>query len=717
MRSLKNEKIKVYKTKKMKKLLVLLICYFGVAILYGQQKVKDTLPQKVHSVHTLYERNAKGVTLRWAPSTTKLWLQGIYNGYTVYKTEYDSTDVNTDIDYSKMEKLAVIKPKNKQEWYNEMKAMNKENIPKFLAGAYQCTFGEYKSLKNAKGLSGLQDQANELQNRYSFMMYIADLDKKAATYAGLLYQDANVESGKEYRYIISPNVKLKEKESMVLSPGITIVNAAFTEYLPPKITASQGEKKVQVMWKRNTDLRRTYTAYYIERSEKGDTFKQLNELPYIHGISKDSVFYHPMNIYSDSVANYKKYKYRIRGITPFGSLGPYSNEIEAMGVDKTPPVPPKFIETTYLGEQKMLIKWEKEEEPDIKGYHLFKTNNLKKDFYKVNKKMIPAGTQKYIDENVNTLLDNYYLIMSIDKEGNFSKSDAEFAMIKDIIPPKTPTGLKGVIDTTGVLTLSWKRNKELDMRGYKVFFANDNKHEYTLLTGKAVRDTVYKHKITLNTLTEEAWFKVMAVDKRYNYSPLSEAVKIMRPDTIPPTSPIFKKYKVAKKHIYLSWANSSSKDVVRHELWRKKGVKGEWEKLKTFTKKEKEYTDKTIESKQNYIYKIVAVDDANLISPVANFLSLDAPMVLERGVKSFKVKLNKDKKTILRWTLYNSNCKIIIYRSINNGALHPIKTLPSSENKYIDSVQKKNVTVSYTLRLQYSDGTSSPYSKITNIKL
>lgn len=701
----------------MKKLLILLSCCFGVAILYGQKAVKDTLPQKVHSVHALYERNAKGVTLRWAPSTPKLWLQGIYNGYTIYKTEYDSTDVNTDIDYNKMQKLAVIKPKNKQEWYDEMKAMNPEDIPKMLAGAYQCTFGEYESLKNAKGLSGLQDQANELKNRYSFMMYIADLNREASKYAGLLYQDNSVENGKEYRYIISPNVKLKEGESMVISPGITVVNAGFTKYLPPEITVAQGEKRVQVMWARDTDLRRTYTAYYIERAEKGSAFTQLNELPYIHGVSRDSVFYHPMNIYSDSVANYKKYKYRIRGITPFGSLGPYSNEIEAMGVDKTPPVPPKFIETTYLGEQKMLIKWEKEEEPDMKGYHVFKTNNLKKDFYKVNEKMIPAGTHKYIDENVNPLLDNYYLILSIDKEGNFSKSDAEFAMIKDTIPPKTPTGLKGIIDTTGVLTLSWKRNRELDMRGYKVFFANDNKHEYTLLTGKAIRDTVYKHKITLNTLTEEAWFKVMAVDKRYNYSPLSEAVKVIRPDTIPPTSPIFKKYKVTQKSIYLSWANSGSKDVVRHELWRKKGAKGEWKKLKTFTQKEKEYTDTAIESKQNYIYKIIAVDDADLISPVANLLSLDAPMLLEKGVKSLKARLDKNKNVELRWTLHSDDCKVIIYRSIDNGALYPIKTLPSSENTYTDSIQKKNVTVGYTVRLQYNNGTSSPYSEMVVSKI
>lgn len=697
------------------RIITLFLSLYSVTIL-AQQVVKDTIVNS-HEVYALYERTPNKVTLRWAPSTTKIWMQGIYNGYTIYKSEVKLDTLTTNIDFNKMQKIAVVRPKDKQQWLDEMKAMDKDKIPKVLAASYQCIYGEYESLKNAKGFSGWQDQANELQNRYSFSLYMADLNKQAAGYSGFLYEDTDIQPNKEYIYIVQPNLKLRENEGLLISPGVAEVSTEITKYLPPKLTAVQGEKSVKLLWPRkNVSERKNYTAYYIERAEKGAPFKQLNELPYIHAVSRDSVFYHPMNIYTDSVANYKKYKYRIRGITPFGSLGEYSNEIEAMGVDKTPPTPPEYIETNYFADGKMLIKWEKEEEQDLKGYNVFKANDIKEKFYKINEKLIPAGTKRFVDEKVNPLLNHFYIIMSVDKENNYSKSNAEFAMIVDTIPPSKPTGLKGIIDTTGVLTLSWKKNKELDIKGYKVFFANENNHEYVLLNGEAIRDTIFKHKITLNTLTEEAWFKVRAVDKRYNYSELSEPVKIMRPDTIPPTSPIFKKYKVNQNDIYLKWANSSSKDVVRHELWRKNSKQDNWKMVSTFKNNEIEYTDKEIENNKRYVYKIVAVDDANLLSPVASMLSLDAKKVLKKGISSLQAVVTKDKKVKLTWQSANTdNSKLIIYRSVDNQGFKPIRTLQSSESEYIDPFLRNNTKVNYAIQILFNDGTTSPYSNVVNI--
>ncbi len=39
------------------------------------------------------------------------------------------------------------------------------------------------------------------------------------------------------------------------------------------------------------------------------------------------------------------------------------------------------------------------------------------------------------------------------------------------MPPAVPSGLKAVVDSNGVVTLTWNKNSERDLMGYKIYRA------------------------------------------------------------------------------------------------------------------------------------------------------------------------------------------------------------------------------------------------------
>src|SRR5690606_32802949 len=72
-----------------------------------------------------------------------------------------------------------------------------------------------------------------------------------------------------------------------------------------------------------------YSAYYIEKSEDGQHFQRLSDLPYVH-LSKSLDA--RTSYYVDSLdVNGKTFYYRITGITPFAEEGPPSNVVSGVG--------------------------------------------------------------------------------------------------------------------------------------------------------------------------------------------------------------------------------------------------------------------------------------------------------------------------------------------------------------------------------------------------
>ena len=74
-------------------------------------------------------------------------------------------------------------------------------------------------------------------------------------------------------------------------------------------------------------------------------------------------------------------------------------------------------------------------------------------------------------------------------------SNIVFKYPADTMPPSIPTGLKGVIDSAGICTLTWNQNPEDDIRGYRVFVSNDSTFEFLCCTDTLLKEPKFTTKL------------------------------------------------------------------------------------------------------------------------------------------------------------------------------------------------------------------------------
>ncbi len=658
----------------------------------------------ISTIQVLAERSAEAITLRWAPSSPSLWLAGNRYGYRVQRMVIDDNNYDTDL----FVMLGSTKVTSVDFW---KETVEKEQMPKYLSVAGECIHAPFKSLEMGDGMGAWVAQSEELQNKYSFALFAADMEARTADFSGLRWEDKRIEQGKQYVYKISIN--LPEEAKISASPGIVLVDDKITEYPAVLLDVEEEEQSVVLRWLREPYIGK-YTAYHVERAPKGGSFQRLDEDPFVHGIDKDSSLYNPYYVYIDSVANYRAYDYRVVGITPFGEERFTELRYTAMGRDKTAPSIPEIIEAKNTEGSTIKIRWEYSGASDLKGFNIYRGHKYEDNYYKINETLLSKNTREFTDPDAFILDRNYYYVNAVDTAGNIATSIVAYGLIEDTISPSPPIGLEGSIDSNGVVNLVWDRNTEKDILGYKVFFANADYHEFSLISGTAFSANSFQDTVTLKTLTRNAYYRVIAVDRRYNYSKMSDILEVKRPDTIPPTAPLFTDYSVEKEAIQLTWANSHSNDVDRHILYRRTG-KGNWQILKEFTEKENKYSDSMIEEGRFYSYKIIAVDEAGLYSKAANPLVLQAVhLVLKPAIKTLRIETaQNDKDVNLNWSYpMDGTYRFVVYRAEENGGFEILKVLRSDEKEWVDKKTMKGKAYRYTVQVEFSDGTHSKFSPV-----
>ena len=152
-------------------------------------------------------------------------------------------------------------------------------------------------------------------------------------------------------------------------------------------------------------------------------------------------------------------------------------------------------------------------------------------------------------------MSNYYLIRAFDANNQTSSSFPTLAQLIDSFPPAKPVMPKATIDSIGNVTLSWTKNPEEDILGYRVFRSNFLNAEFGQQTKSAVSDTFFTEKINLKTLSKKIYYKIAAIDLNFNQSELSEALLLEKPDIMPPVPPLFQSAKSTIDGVKLQWIN------------------------------------------------------------------------------------------------------------------------------------------------------------------
>jgi hypothetical protein len=304
--------------------------------------------------------------------------------------------------------------------------------------------------------------------------------------------------------------------------------------------------------------------------------------------------------------------------------------------------------------------------------------------------------------------------------------------LKDVTPPSTPTKYKAKIDTNGVLTISWAKNKEPDIYGYRVYYANALHEEFIQPHPIIFKDTVYRDTLHLYNLTNKIYFKLLALDYHFNPSKLTPPIEVIKPDKVPPSAPVFSGVISKPEGVDLKWFASNSSDVVQHILYRKEEGEPDWVALARFDtlicprEKSCAYLNAIANEKEEkgslkaskkvwYNYTIRALDRSGNYSSYADIIrAKPLDLKVAQPISGFSVIVDRDSKSVILTWRHPESIKTLIYKKIGDSVLNHYYSVENSQS-FTDTKLNLNTSYAYRIRAILKDGSMTPFSDIIQV--
>jgi len=642
-----------------------------------------------NEIELAYFNHGDSVSLRWAPITMAGLKSSVDRGYIVQRKNVTEKEWHSI--------SGVLKPMSDEE-------MSKlRNVPDDILLLRECFYGTISKEYNGKdtlqkdttrAVFESKDNKKDFGEQMMFVMSLAvtDISLPVAKAAALHYVDKNVDKNASYQYRV---IWADEASKRNVSVRIVDVHMPTKSILPPlkDFALTPTEKDAQMKWSA-TAADGFYSAYIVERSKDSVHFEVITPRPIIQAYADESLS--DIVLFRDSFPNdEERFYYRVAGYSAFGFTGPYTKIIGAEAVYNFNKINVK-IDTIITNAKKKYkeIKWsmDKKYESKIKGFKISRTPNFV-DFDYVGEVMLSPNQRSF---RINEIPEKtYYYAIDVFglKKSQLKRSKRYMDAYHDSIPPASPTGLKATIDSTGLVTVCWNKNKEQDLRGYQLFFSNSGDNDdYFNVMDTLYFDTIVKYSIPLNTLTNEIYYKVLAKDLNFNPSPLSPAVKLLKPDTIPPVRATFDFLTQKDGKILVSWQNSPSVDLASAMLMRCVDD-GKIDTLKTYVVGRKtmptKYEDKEMFEPGSFVQYFMNVYDqvGNVTSSNSEKIKIDGVRQCV-GVVTHKIYNNDEiRKIELMWEDSKNAPKInryVVYRQENNGSFYPIASVEPTDRIYED---------------------------------
>ncbi|MFN3137471.1 MAG: fibronectin type III domain-containing protein [Allomuricauda sp.] len=706
--------------------------WLGFFPIYAQQ---DSVTVEEPKIVVMARPQQEGrILLRWAVTTPLAWRKLNEYGYEVKR--YTITRDNRTLLLPIEKPLGTFSPKPLQEWLPWVERNDNAAV------VAQSIYGEGFDIEGMDQLSAIINLAEEQEQRFTWGLYAADQDFEVAQMAGLGFVDGQVQPNEKYVYKVT---SLVPPEVLPIAEGGVFVGVQDYEELPKPLDLAVVFFDGTAMLSWNYAIHnQLYNSYYVERSTDGVKFQKLNDLPLTTLNNSEKT--DPLRMfYTDSITNGQTYHYRIKGKTPFGEISAPSEVVSGKGEVKLAYVP-HITSKLYEDETTVLLEWEFMEEGNnlITGFELNQSENADGPYQTVVTDIPPEQRQVRYSGLWPT---NYMTITALGKNGSKRTSFPALVQPVDSIPPAQPKGLTGAVDSLGIVTLSWEPNTDKDILGYRVFKGNNKHEEYSQITISPHEGTTYYDSVAVKNLNSKVYYQLIAVDQRFNMSEPSEILELKKPDFIKPSQPVFKSYKIKEGKVHLTWANSSSDDVVRHELYRKAGDSLDWKLVYTVESMQDagssrqyagssmhgavgsmqhadgsgqlgdnsmQWTDGGVTEGQQYSYTLIAIDDSELESDPAPPLTVVLPKTsLYPPLDGLYGEVDREAGTItLRWKAYTipNAANITIYRGTQGKRKNLLKELPATARGLVDRKIQPNNTYEYLFRVVFRDGRVSEVS-------
>ena len=683
---------------------VVLAAIMSLATLIAYSQKKEIKEDNTTSLKLIARATPDSVVLRWAPTTPGGWIVANTHGYRVERLMLSD---GIEISGNKYEALLQepLKPMELEAWKNYAGPNNR-----YSAIAAQALYGNMFVPKPlaSDSLINLRNAADELTNRYSFALFAADNDPVTANALGLRFVDKNVKVNSRYVYrvyVAAPTTQ------MVFDTAYIMVETLPTKEIgaPVGFNYRSGDGSVQLIWSNN--LNPDFTGYNLYRSDDGGkNFKPINQQPIVYAQAGGQEPTENILYIDTATVNYRVYTYRLVGITPFGELSAPA-EIKAFSRDLTPPPAPELKKPVQVAPGKVKISWEYKLQPvDLKGFVVAKSKSANTEFAIVTPKQLDKKVRDYTLD-LGDDFEAYVMIAAVDTAGNFGFSAPVLAALSETPVPIAPNEVYGKIDKNGKVTLSWKPVRSKNIIGYRIYMANDLSHKFIAVTGDIHPDTIFIDSISLKTLTPYVYYRVAAVNSRYQHSELSPILKLRRPDSIPPAVAVFHNFSVTDKSVMLQWHCSPSADVAIQRILRKTENEDRWTIIDSLAPGIGSYEDRQVKPKTTYFYSIVSIDSSGNVSKMSSVITARPYDSGKREpVKSLIVEYNKvNRSVLLKWSYDKApseNYWFVLYRSNNDKGFLELKGLKSDTREFEDASPQKGMN-DYGIVVMTTDGGQS----------
>ncbi|GAB6013129.1 fibronectin type III domain-containing protein [Viscerimonas tarda] len=643
------------------------------------------------------------VLLRWAPTDKEAWDSGNRYGYVVERyTLLRNGKLQENKEY-RLLTPSPLKPAPLAEWEPY------EN-DRFVSIAAECIFGEDESVPALSPVM-IYKQYQIEQNKFSFALYAADQSVLAARLSGLCWTDKEAKADEKYLYAV--HIHLPDSLPQDTAFAFTGISEYQALPKPLDLTARWEDKKVQLSWN-IFYLNHIYNSYIVEKSTNGTHYTPISENATVQ--LADEGVEPTLGYRSDSLPdNQTTWYYRIRGNTAFGETGPPSDSIVGRG-RKLIITAPVITNKEVIDNNKVRLTWEYPEDMNescigFRVYRSTKPNATKEKIYE------SKSAEKRDFTDLSPKLTNYYLVSVFDDETEKFTAGHTYAELIDSIPPVAPRNLAGKVDNYGKALLTWTKNTDEAIEGYRLYRSNRPDFEFLLLTPAVVQDSCFTDSINLNTLTKTIYYRLRAIDLRGNQSDFSEVLELKRPDVIPPVSPVIQSLEEQKNNLVITWINSSSEDVVRHHIYKKTASDSIFHWVATVEKSANTqvFQDNIVESGETYSYYVLAEDDSYLLSRP----SASVQLTMSGSRSSDEIVLNKQivgNNVVLTWNTPAKKkiAEVVIYKALNNGPLQ--LHAHTNGNTYQDNMPKLEQTVRYRIKIQYEESGSHAFSNEIELK-
>lgn len=672
------------------------------------------------------------VVLRWAAHDAAIWILANHYGWNIYRDKTESELTEGDTVFTIKLNSEPIRPLSLEEMQRRY-----DSTHTYVGVAAQALYGpSYFNPKESDGMENYIFRRDQEQTQRQVMAYLAaEGHPDAADALGLRFVDRTVKKGEVYTYHVECLIPRDIARLPIQVLDVVCQPFSRTDnQLVPKISFLQNSPFTAfIFWPKNQ-----LSGYYVERSEdNGKNWISLTEAPIFgHDPSKDDYEVFGDDIgrllvghvgFIDSLKLDKKYVYRVRGFDAFGDYAPSRKSETFQMEDLIPPTIPVLEFIVPEDNKVCTLNWFVEKtDDDLKGFVVTFSDGPEGPWNRITD-VLPPDTRQWVDKNAYDRGRGFYRLFAMDKSGNVSYSLSQINNIEDDIAPSAPTGLVGVVDTSGVVLLEWNENPEKDVLGYRVYFANQLDHDFMQKTGRRYEENSFWDTLSMHTLTKYIYYYVVAEDNSHNFSLPSDTLAIPVPDIVPPGAAVLKDHTQTDESVTFSWMQSTSNDVVAYVVYRKKDNEKQWKQVRIFHPEELEpgahitFTDYPEPSATNYNYCIEVFDNSRLSSGKTGQTTVRfrGASVVEIPL-TLKASLNKAKTCANLEFTYEYKSKKdyygVIYKSVNGEPAYPCASFHRGENKYTDCNLKAGDKVTYTVQMFLGAGKRSQVSKEATVK-